>query len=111
MGRLPPRRGTRDESSEPLSAAGRRERGPRRSVAFALAPVVPPLAHASSGAPLWAIVIAVAVVLVALYLLFRPSVARPPFYRAKPAPEASGAGSDSPSAPAAGAVGDAPESP
>lgn len=111
MGRLPPRRGTRDESSDPLSAAGRRERDPRRSVAFALAPVVPPLAHASSGAPLWAIVVALAVVLVALYLLFRPSVARPTFYRAKPAPEPPGAASDSPSAPAAGAASNAPESP
>jgi hypothetical protein len=36
----------------------------------------PPLAHASSGAPLWAIAIAIVVVLVALYLVLGPAIGR-----------------------------------
>jgi hypothetical protein len=44
-----------------------------------------PLAHAASGAPLWAIVIALVVVVLALYLLFGPDAARPSFLRSRPA--------------------------
>lgn len=42
----------------------------------AVALATPPLAHASSGAPLWAIAVAIVVVLAALYFLLGPSIGR-----------------------------------
>ncbi len=55
---------------------------PRRSSSSA-ALVAPPLAHASGGAPFWAVGVAFIVVVVALYLLFAPTAGRLGFLRPK----------------------------
>jgi hypothetical protein len=64
-------------------AAGRSDgnRTTRQLVAVSFA--ITPLAHASSGAPLWAVAIAVVVVALALFLMFGPSWSRRPFSRAR----------------------------
>jgi hypothetical protein len=72
-------------ASSSTSQVAARDRGDSVCPSYAIAFAAPPLAHASSGAPLWAIIIALIVVVLALYLLFGPESARPSFLRSKSA--------------------------